>query len=143
MRGLFEANHFISRDEGIHLHVAGALYEELDEKDKLSESEIAEIIKDAVRVEHTFAENTMPLQQMGMNQDVIKRYVNNCANYVAQLFGIQPLFTDTEVPNFCSTIGLATKANFSKFGKQIIRLDLRECLTLTRNFKRLPWPSSA
>ena len=112
MQGLYEANHFISRDEGVHLHIAAAIYKELPEEEKLTNEEIEAIIRDAVGVEHAFADNTMPLQQMGMSKDVIKRYVNTCANYVAQLFGLSPLFSDTEVPDFCRMIGLATKANF-------------------------------
>ena len=112
MQGLYEANHFISRDEGVHLHIAAALYKELPEEERLTHAEIESIIRDAVKVEHAFADHTMPLQQMGMNKDIIKRYVNTCGNFVAQLFGLNALFKDTEVPDFCATIGLATKANF-------------------------------
>ena len=112
LKALFQANHLIARDEGVHLKCVAEMYAHLPAEEKLTAAGVEAIIRDAVSVEYTFADQTMPLQQLGMNADVIKRYVNSCGNYVSVLFGGSRLFDDSSVPEFCEHIGLQTKSNF-------------------------------
>lgn len=59
------SNELISRDEGMHTDFACLLYSYI--KNKLSEEKIYSIICDAVKIEHEFIRDSLPVELIGMN----------------------------------------------------------------------------
>jgi ribonucleoside-diphosphate reductase beta chain len=65
MPGLTTSNEFIARDEGLHTEFACLIYSKLN--NKLSESLVHSIIRDAVEIEKEFITESLPCNLLGMN----------------------------------------------------------------------------
>ena len=74
MPGLTFSNELISRDEGMHTEFAVLLYSML-ELTKLSQSQIEEIIREAVEIEKEFIIDSIPCNLIGMNAGLMKQYI--------------------------------------------------------------------
>ena len=73
MPGLTFSNELISRDEGLHTDFAVLLYSMLNIK--LNESEIHEIILEAVEIEKEFIIDSIPCSMIGMNRESMSQYI--------------------------------------------------------------------
>jgi len=69
MPGLTFSNELISRDEGLHTDFACLLYSHL--KNKLSEFEIYEIVRNAVEIEKEFINESLDCALIGMNKNLM------------------------------------------------------------------------
>jgi ribonucleotide reductase beta subunit family protein with ferritin-like domain len=69
MPGLTFSNELISRDEGMHTDFACLLYKHLI--NKLSNERIHEIITEAVTIEMGFIKESLPVELIGMNSDLM------------------------------------------------------------------------
>src|ERR1051326_2125100 len=69
MPGLSTSNEFISRAEGMHCDFACLLYGMLNEK--LSKDKVVSIITDAVKNEHEFVTDALPVSLIGMNSKMM------------------------------------------------------------------------
>ncbi|MDH5598683.1 MAG: ribonucleotide-diphosphate reductase subunit beta, partial [Cyclobacteriaceae bacterium] len=74
MPGLTFSNELISRDEGLHCDFACHIYTK-HVVNKLPEETIIEIIRDAVKIEQEFVTDAIPVKLIGMNADLMCKYI--------------------------------------------------------------------
>jgi len=110
MPGLTFSNELISRDEGLHCDFACLLYSKL--RNKLPRSTIYEIIKDAVNCEKEFVCDSLPVELIGMNSQLMKQYIEFVADRLLYALGY-PKWYMTENPfEWMELISLEGKTNF-------------------------------
>ena len=78
MPGLSFSNELISRDEGLHTEFAVLMYSML--KNKPHEDTVKNIIKEAVEIEKEFITESLPCSLIGMNQELMKQYIEYVAD---------------------------------------------------------------
>ena len=79
MPGLSFSNELISRDEGMHCDFACLLYND-HINTKLSVDTVTMIIKDAVDIEKEFVTESLPVNLIGMNADLMCQYIEFVAD---------------------------------------------------------------
>ena len=67
------SNELISRDEAMHVEFAVLLYSKIE--NKLPQSTVHQIVKEAVEVEKTFINDSIPCSMLGMNADLMCLYI--------------------------------------------------------------------
>ena len=77
MPGLCHSNELISRDEGLHTEFGILMYNYL--KEKLEESKVHTIFKEAVIIEQEFITDSIPCALIGMNSGLMKQYIEYVA----------------------------------------------------------------
>lgn len=110
MPGLTFSNELISRDEGLHTMFAIALYHTLPTP--LLESEISEILKEAVEIEKEFIVDALPCSLIGMNSKMMTQYIEFVADRLAVQMGCQKLYRTSNPFDFMELISLEGKTNF-------------------------------
>ena len=110
MPGLSTSNEFISRDEGMHCDFACLLYGMLEEK--LSQERIYEIMTDAVKNEHEFVTDALPVSLIGMNAKLMCQYIEFVADRLLEALGYPKLYNSTNPFDFMEMISLQGKTNF-------------------------------
>ena len=108
--GLTFLNELISRDEALHCEFAVMLYDLLE--NKLSESQIHDIIKEAVVIESEFICEALPCRLIGMNSQMMTQYIQFVADRLCLQLGYEKIYN---VPNSCDymeLISLESKTNF-------------------------------
>lgn len=111
MHGLTFSNELISRDEGLHCDFACLSHI----RDKLPRPRVAEILKSAVKVECEFIDTILPSALMGMNADLMKKYVKFVTNrlYFELTTDLTSLYANVENPfAFMEQISIEGKTNF-------------------------------
>lgn len=110
MPGLTFSNELISRDEGLHCEFACQLYGMLS--NKLMQSDVHAIVKDAVEIEKEFITEALPVALIGMNARLMQQYIEFVADrWVAEL-GYDKIFKATNPFDFMEMISLEGKTNF-------------------------------
>lgn len=110
MPGLAFSNELISRDEGLHCDFACLLYKQLQEQ--LEDGDAHRIIKDAVRIEKMFICEALPCGLIGMNADLMAKYIEFVADRLLVALG-HPKIWNTQNPfDFMEMISLQGKTNF-------------------------------
>jgi ribonucleoside-diphosphate reductase beta chain len=103
-------NQFISRDEGLHCDFAVAYYKQFA---KLPEEQVHQIIKDGVDIETEFITEALPVRLIGMNDAMMKEYIQFVANRLAVQLGTSKPYEDARNPfSFMEMISLEGKTNF-------------------------------
>ena len=74
MPGLTFSNELISRDEGMHCDFACMIYQN-HIQNKLAPGMVTKIIKDAVEIEKEFVSDSLPVNLIGMNSDMMCQYI--------------------------------------------------------------------
>lgn len=110
MPGLTFSNELISRDEGLHTLFAIALYHTLP--NKLNESEIREILMEAVEIEKEFICDALPCSLIGMNSKMMSQYIEFVADRLAVQLGIPKMYKAQNPFDFMEMISLEGKTNF-------------------------------
>jgi len=110
MPGLTFSNELISRDEGLHTLFAVALYHKQAEKP--AASEVAELIRDAVKLEKEFICEALPCSLIGMNASLMSEYIEFVADRLAQQLGVGKLFATQNPFDFMDLISVEGKTNF-------------------------------
>ena len=116
MPGLTSSNELISRDEALHTDFACLMYSMLEEK--LSQSTIESIIKDAVEIEKEFIVDSIPCRLIGMNADSMCQYIEFCADRIIVQLGHDKIFNTKNPFSFMEMISLEGKTNF--FEKRVM-----------------------
>ncbi|OIN60107.1 ribonucleoside-diphosphate reductase small subunit [Arsenicibacter rosenii] len=111
MPGLAFSNELISRDEGLHRDFACMLYTD-HIRNKLPESSIYDLIKDAVAIEQEFVSDALPVSLIGMNADLMKQYIEFVADHLLVSLGLKKLYNVTNPFDFMDMISLQGKTNF-------------------------------
>ncbi len=110
MPGLSFSNELISRDEGLHCDFACLLYGMLETK--LTRERVTEIIRDAVKNEHEFVTDALPVSLIGMNAKLMCQYIEFVADRLLVALGYSKIYNATNPFDFMETISLQGKTNF-------------------------------
>lgn len=110
MPGLTFSNELISRDEGLHCEFACLLYQMLS--NKLPESQVHEIIRDAVEIEKEFITDALPVELIGMNAKLMQQYIEFVADRWADELGCSKIYHASNPFDFMEMISLQGKTNF-------------------------------
>lgn len=112
MPGLCKSNDFIARDEGLHTDFACLLYRKYIEN-KLTNTQVHAIIKDAVDIETEFITESLPCNLLGMNSKSMVEYIKYVANRLLIQLGHEELYEGVKLPfDFMDRICLRNKTNF-------------------------------
>lgn len=110
MPGLSFSNELISRDEGLHCDFACLLYTQL--QNKLPESQIKEIIGNAVEIEKEFVTDALPVKLIGMNAELMRTYIEFVADRLLVALGYSKMYNATNPFDFMELISMERKTNF-------------------------------
>lgn len=110
MPGLTFSNELISRDEALHCEFAVLLYSML--VNKLTHTELKEIIMEAVEIEKEFICEALPCRLIGMNSAMMSQYIEFVADRLAVQLGAGKLYGAANPFDFMDMISLEGKTNF-------------------------------
>tara|TARA_B100001964_G_scaffold245681_1_gene334750 strand:+ start:4676 stop:5650 length:975 start_codon:yes stop_codon:yes gene_type:complete len=110
MPGLTFSNELISRDEGLHTDFAVLLYKYIT--NKLNQTEIEQIIREAVDIEKEFITKSLPCNLIGMNSDLMIEYIEFVADRLIVQFGYKRIYNSKNPFPFMEMISLEGKTNF-------------------------------
>jgi ribonucleoside-diphosphate reductase subunit M2 len=102
-------NQFISRDEGLHCDFAVEYYKQFE---ALPTDTIHQIIKDGVAIETEFITEALPVRLIGMNDTMMKEYIQFVANRLAVQLGTPKIYNATNPFSFMEMISIEGKTNF-------------------------------
>ena len=108
--GLTFSNELISRDEALHVEFAVLLYNKLT--NKLDDNCIKKIIEDAVEVEKEFICEALPCNLIGMNNQLMSKYIEFVADRLAVQLGIMKIYNTVNPFDFMEMISIEGKTNF-------------------------------
>ncbi len=110
--GLSHSNALIARDEGMHCDFAVLLYTKYI-VNKLSQSEVDEIVNEAVEIEKEFINESLPCALIGMNAEMMSQYIEYIANRLVSQFGYTTKWANVECPfGFMDKICLQQQNSF-------------------------------
>ena len=115
MPGLCHSNELISRDEGLHTEFAVLIHHTL--QNKCPDKEIYEIVKEAVSIEKEFITESLPCKLIGMNNDLMKQYIEHIADRLLLMFGLEKVYNSNNPFDWMEMISIQGKTNF--FEKRI------------------------
>lgn len=111
MPGLSFSNELISRDEGMHCDFACLLYND-HVNNKLSVDTVTMIIKDAVEIEKEFVTESLPVNLIGMNADLMCQYIEFVADRLLAALRCPKIFNVENPFPWMDIISLQGKTNF-------------------------------
>merc|ERR1719291_162401 len=110
MPGLTFSNELISRDEGLHAEFACLLYGMLQHQ--LPEDVVHGIVRGAVNAERRFICEALPCDLIGMNSELMTRYIEFVADRLLTALGHAKLFGASNPFDWMELISLQGKTNF-------------------------------
>jgi len=110
MPGLTFSNELISRDEGLHAEFACLLYSML--QNQLPEDVVHDMIRGAVETEKKFICEALPCDLIGMNSELMTRYIEFVADRLLTALGHSKLFHASNPFDWMELISLQGKTNF-------------------------------
>merc|ERR1712176_1575238 len=110
MPGLTFSNELISRDEGLHADFACMLYGML--LHRLPEDVVHSIIRGAVEVERKFICEALSCDLIGMNSELMTKYIEFVADRLLTALGHSKLFAASNPFDWMELISLQGKTNF-------------------------------
>lgn len=122
MPGLTFSNELISRDEALHTEFAVLLYSKMQKK--IGKQRIYEIIKEAVEIEKEFICHALPCRLIGMNADLMSKYIEFVADRLCVQLGYDKIYSSACPFDFMEMISIEGKTNF--FEKRVSEYALAE-----------------
>merc|ERR1719309_271365 len=110
MPGLTFSNELISRDEGLHADFACLIYGTL--RHKLPEDVVHSMVGAAVEVERHFICEALSCDLIGMNSELMTRYIEFVADRLLTALGHSKLFGAANPFDWMELISLQGKTNF-------------------------------
>jgi len=110
MPGLTFSNELISRDEGLHTEFACLLYTML--QNKLPDEVVHGLIRGAVNAERKFICDALSCDLIGMNSELMVRYIEFVADRLLAALGHPKLYGATNPFDWMELISLQGKTNF-------------------------------
>merc|ERR1712113_1194223 len=110
MPGLTFSNELISRDEGLHAEFACMIYGML--QNQLPEDVAHHIVRGAVEAERRFIVEALPCDLIGMNGELMTRYIEFVADRLLNALGHSKLFGVSNPFDWMELISLQGKTNF-------------------------------
>jgi ribonucleoside-diphosphate reductase beta chain len=111
MPGLSLSNAYIAKDEGLHCLFAILLYTRYI-VNKLDEATIHDIFKEAVEIEKYFITEALPCSLIGMNSDMMKQYIEFCADRLITQLDYNKIYNSANPFPFMESICLVNLTNF-------------------------------
>lgn len=111
MPGLTFSNELISRDEGMHCDFACLIYND-HIVHKLAPGVVTKIIEDAVAIEKEFVSESLPVNLIGMNADMMCQYIEFVADRLLVELGEQKVWNVENPFPWMDMINLQGKTNF-------------------------------
>lgn len=134
MPGLGFSNELISRDEGLHLEFAVALFGHLASKP--SREDVFEIVRDAVSIEKEFIQDAIPVKLIGMDSDKMGQYIEYVADRLLKQLGYDPYWNAENPFDWMEHISLEGKTNFfeKRVGEYSKHIDTSTVLKFDEDF---------
>lgn len=110
VKALGHSNELISRDEGLHVEFAVALFHHLVNKPKISE--VYELFEEAIKLETEFICDAIPCDMIGMNKDDMTQYIQFVSDRLLSQLGYSKKYNVSCPFDFMEKIGLDGKTNF-------------------------------
>ena len=111
MPGLTFSNELISRDEALHTKFAVILYNNYI-VDKLSQSQIYQIMEEAVKCEKEFITEALPCNLIGMNNELMAQYIEFVADRLLVQLRYEKKWNTANPFDFMEMISMTGKTNF-------------------------------
>ena len=111
MPGLSFSNELISRDEGLHCDFACHLHNN-HVINKVPKEKIKEIISSALEIEKEFITESLPVDLIGMNADLMKQYLEFVADRLLLDLECDKMSKSENPFDFMQNIALENKTNF-------------------------------
>ena len=110
MPGLCFSNELISRDEGMHQDFACLLFSRI--RNKPTQETVHAIVKEAVILEQAFCDECLRVNLIGLNSEMMKRYVEFVADRLVTQIGYDKIYNTVNPLDFMEMISLESKTNF-------------------------------
>jgi len=110
MEGLIKSNRFISRDEGLHVTFACALYSKI--KNRVPVDDVYTMFKEANYISRMFVEDAIKCKLIGMDMEMMYTYINYVSDRLLVSLGYEKLYNVKNPFEFMETIGMLSKDNF-------------------------------
>jgi ribonucleotide reductase beta subunit family protein with ferritin-like domain len=110
LKGLCFSNELISRDEALHTEFGIAVYKKLN--NKLSQQTVHSIIKESVDIEIEFVCDALPVRLIGMNADLMTKYIKFVADRVCLQLGYDKIYGESCPFSYMNLISVERKSNF-------------------------------
>jgi ribonucleoside-diphosphate reductase beta chain len=111
MPGLCEYNTLIQRDEFLHYKFGVHMYNNYL-KDKLPQEKLRQMIVEACENEKEFITMSLPVKLIGMNSDLMSKYIEYTADTILVDLGLQKQYNSEQPFSFMRGIALESKGNF-------------------------------
>lgn len=115
MPGLAQSNSLISRDEGLHCDTACYMITDYLPEHGIatpSADVITQIIKEAVDIELVFITESLPVDLIGMNKEMMSEYIKFCADRLLVALGAPKLYKSKNPFDWMELISMTGKGNF-------------------------------
>ncbi|MCR4284849.1 MAG: ribonucleotide-diphosphate reductase subunit beta [archaeon] len=110
MPGLCFSNELISRDEGLHTDFACLIHEMLERP--ASKEMVSQIITEAVEIEKEFITGALPVNLIGMNNEMMANYIEFVADRLLVALGCAKFYKTRNPFPWMELISLEGKTNF-------------------------------
>jgi len=110
MPGLTFSNELISRDEGLHAEFACLIYNMMEHR--LPEDVVHNIVRGAVEAERHFICEALSCDLIGMNSELMTKYIEFVADRLLTALGHSKLFGSSNPFDWMELISLQGKTNF-------------------------------
>ncbi|VEL19613.1 unnamed protein product [Protopolystoma xenopodis] len=110
MPGLTFSNELISRDEGLHTDFACLLFKHIVKKP--DKERVYAIFKEALEIEKAFFNEALPVKLIGMNCDMMCRYLEFVADRLLYELGYEKIWNAENPFDFMENISIEGKTNF-------------------------------
>ena len=128
--GLALSNDWIARDEGMHFSFSSLMYRTLRDKYRnktlnnthikdmslitsdVSQDEFINIVKEAVSFEQEFVSKALPVDLIGMNKELMCKYIEAVADRIADLFEFERVFNTENPFDFMRALDVQNVTNF-------------------------------
>ena len=81
-------------------------------QNKCPDKEIYEIVKEAVSIEKEFITESLPCKLIGMNNDLMKQYIEHIADRLLLMFGLEKVYNSNNPFDWMEMISIQGKTNF-------------------------------
>ncbi len=113
VKALGTSNELIARDEGMHTDFAVIMYNVLKQSNTpISQENAHQILKEAVDIEKEFICDSIKCNLIGMNTELMSRYIEFVADRLLTQFGFEKVYHSKNPFAFMNQTGLDGKTNF-------------------------------
>lgn len=112
MPGLCFSNELVSRDEGLHCDFACYLYNFYCKHTKPTAQVAVALITEAVDIEIAFVEESLPVNLIGMNKELMSQYIAFCGDRLLTALHLPKVYQAKNPFPWMELISLQGKTNF-------------------------------